>query len=421
MSSLTNEALERSLDLLRQASSPRGYVASPDFDHYAQVWARDAAISALGALASRDDDLIDGVVRTVESMAATMSPLGHVAAVIHMDGDTWDWADGGVVDATAWYVILAGALLATTDDAQIAETHWTSVSRAMNWLRHQDVTGSGLISAAPSTDWMDSSVVRSGRTLNLNALYQWAAAASEAVAHAVGSEAPCDADDLAWRVNALFWPTEEIGPEALMMHMERRPEVFPHSASVRAHAEASGRARGHYISHIIHSHYDESCDVLANTILVCSGVADADRAVTILDHLDDRGVGQPYPSRVWDDPVSRTTPTSMFVPGVERHLDERWHNPPYAYHNGGIWPYVGGFHTTALALAGRFDAAADMLGRLAEANQLGSWGFHEWIHGKTGEPDGAPAQTWNAGAYVLAERAIRDPESVAKLFFRPNT
>lgn len=421
MSNLTEEALERSLDLLRSASSPRGYVASPDFDHYAQVWARDAAISSLGALASRDDELVDGVIRTVESMAATMSPLGHVAAVIHVDQDTWDWADGGVVDATAWYVIITGALLVATGDAGLAERHWPSVSRAMNWLRHQDVTGSGLISAAPSTDWMDSSVVRSGRTLNLNALYQWAAASSEAVALSVGAEPPSASDDLAWRVNALFWPTTEIGPETLMMHMERRPEVFPHSATVRAHADAASRDRGHYVSHIIHSHYDEHCDVLANTILICTGVADADRAGAILDHLVESDVARPYPSRVWTEPISRTVPTSMFVPGVERHLDQRWHNPPYGYHNGGIWPYVGGFHATSLALAGRVDAAAGLLGRLAEANQLGSWGFHEWIHGETGEPDGAPAQTWNAGAYVLADRAIRDPESVANLFFRPNT
>lgn len=420
MSTLTEEALGRSLDLLQRASSPRGYVASPDFDHYAQVWARDAAVSSLGALASGDDGLIDGVVRTVESMAATASPLGQVAAVIHLDGDTCDWADGGVVDATAWYVILTGALFITTDDAAFARKHWPSVSRAMNWLEHQDVTGSGLISAAPSTDWMDSSVVRSGRTLNLNALYQWAAAASETVAGAVGTDPPCDADDLAWRVNTLFWPTDEVGPEALMMHMARRPDVFPHSATVRAHAEAAERERGHYISHIIHSHYDEHCDVLANTILICSGVADSVRASAILDHLDERGVGRPYPSRVWTDPVSTTTPTSMFIPGVERHLDERWHNPPYAYHNGGIWPYVGGFHATCLALAGRGEAAANMLDRLAEANELGSWGFHEWLHGETGEPDGARAQTWNAGAYILADRTVKDPGSVAKLFFRPN-
>lgn len=404
--------------MLHRAASPRGFLASPEFEHYAQVWTRDAAVTSLGALARGSDDLIAGAVRTVDSMAATMTPLGQVAAVIHLDGDTWDWAEGGVVDSTAWYVILTGAVLTTTGDTAIARRHWPSISRAMNWLQHQDVTGSGLISAAPSTDWMDSSLVRSGRTLNLNALYHWAAAASEKIAGVIGSEPPCDADDLAWRINALFWPTNEIGPEDLMVNVARKGDAFPHSATVRAHTEAAGRERGHYVSHVIHSHYDEHCDVLANTVLISTGVADAARAGVILDHLTERGVDWPYPSRVWTDPVSTTTSTSMFIPGVERHLDPRWHNPPHAYHNGGIWPYVGGFHVTSLALAARGEEAAGMLDRLAEANRVGSWGFHEWLHGETGEPNGARSQTWNAGAFLLADRAVEDPGSVARLFFR---
>ncbi len=402
--------------MLHRASSPRGYLASPEFDHYAQMWSRDGAISSLGALASGETELISGAIRTLESMSATATPLGQIAAVIHLDGGSWDWGEGGVVDATAWYVILAGAVLTTTGDTTIARNHWGPVSKAMDWLRHQDVTGSGLVSVAPSTDWMDSSLVRSGRTLNLNALYHWAGVASAKVARAVGAEPPLDPMDLSWRINTLFWPSADQGPEVLMTGLARTPEKFPHSATVRAHDEAAGRGRAHYLSHVIHAHYDEHCDVLANTILICTDVTDAARAGAILDHLTARSVDKPYPTRVWTKPVDTTGTTSMFLPGVESQLDPRWRNLPHAYHNGGAWPYVGGFRATSLALAGRVEAAKGLLDHLADANRVDSWGFHEWFHGETGEAGGARSQTWNAGAYLLADRAIRDPESVAGLF-----
>lgn len=415
MPSLADEARDKSLELLERASTHHGFVASPTFDHYAQLWTRDAAISSLGALVTGEPDLIEAAVRTIGSLAKASTPLGHVAAVIHLNSESWDWGEGGVVDATAWYVILTSAVLEMTGSSNLAADHWSTVSNAMRWLRHQDVTGSGLISAAPSTDWMDSSLVRSGRTLNLNGLYHWAALSAAKVARAVGEQPPVDPEDLAWRLNALFWPTLEIGPERLML-LEQPPDQFPHDALVSAHQEAAKRSRQHYLSHVIHSHFDEHCDVLANLILICTGVADPEKSGAILDHLRASSVCDPFPSRTWTQPVDPEAPSAMFVPGVETHLDPRWGNAPYHYHNGGIWPYVGGFHAAALALHGRKAEASALLSRLAAANELGNWGFHEWLHGVSGEPRGARDQTWNAGAYLLATAAIDDPATFKRLF-----
>lgn len=415
MTSLVDEAQTRSLELLDRASSHLGFVASPTFDHYAQLWTRDAAISSLGALISGEPDLIETAVRTMRSLSTATTPLGQVAAVIHLSSESWDWGEGGVVDATAWYVILTAAVLEVTGDSDLASDQWPAVSKAMKWLAHQDVTGSGLISASPSTDWMDSSLVRSGRTLNLNGLFQWAAVSAAKVAEAVGEGPPIDPEDLASRVNALFWPSPQAGPETLML-LERPPARFPHGALVSAHEEAANPSRRHYVSQVIHSHYDEHCDVLANLMLVCTGVADPDRSTTILDHLSETTVDVPYPSRTWTVPIDPGEPTSMFIPGVETHLDPRWRNALYRYHNGGIWPFVGGFHAAALALHGRQDEASSVLSKLAAANELGGWGFHEWLHGVTGEPRGARDQTWNAGSYLLAKAAIEDPKTVRRLF-----
>ncbi len=416
-SPLVVEATERSLGLLARAANSNGFVASPSFEHYSVIWARDGAISSLGALVSGRTELVDAAVRTMFALERTASALGQIAAVARSDGGE-DWGEGGVVDATAWYVILVSAVLETTGDTHLVAQQWPTVSSAISWLRCQDVTGSGLISAAPSTDWMDSSLVRSGRTLNLNVLYAWAARSAEKIALAIGERVPVEAQDLSWRVNTLFWPSKDSGPEELVgAHAQSSTSGrFSHPATASAYESAANRERSHYVSHVIHSDYEEHCDVLANLLTVCTGIANGSRANVILDHLAAEGVNEPYPSRVWVEPVDISEPSSMFLPGVETHLDARWHNPPHSYHNGAVWPFVGGFHVAALALSGRRTQADDLLESLALANKTGEWGFHEWLHGETGEPRGARDQTWNAGTFVLAGKAIEDSRRVEGLF-----
>ena len=80
-------------------------------------------------------------------------------------------------------------------------------------------------------------------------------------------------------------------------------------------------------------------------------------------------------------------------------------NIPFHYHNGGVWPFIGGFYVSALALVGCQQTALDALYRLAELNQLGE--FNEWHHGQTGEPMGVKDQAWSAAMYLLAADCVR--------------
>lgn len=420
---LMEEAYDRAIDLLRRSATPSGFVASPALANYSVVWVRDAAITSLGALVSGDPLLIDTAVASLETMGRARTSLGQVAAVVRPEQNTWDWVEAGVVDATAWYIILTGAVLAATGRTDLIEHHWDGIASGIEWLRHQDVTGSGLVSAAPGTDWMDSSLTRSGRTLNLNVLYYWASEAAHHIASALDREPISNPVDLSWRINTLFWPTPEQGPEQLLVGsgVPHIPETFPHEATVKSYEAASSGERSHYVSHVIHAMFNEECDVLANLLAVCLALADQERSDLILDHLDDASVSEPFPSRTWTRPIAADSGAGMLIPDAETHMNPRWTNPAYAYHNAGIWPFVGGFHVTALALASRQEQASEMLSRLAAANRLGleqPWGFHEWIHGKTGEPDGAPDQAWSAGMYVLAHHAVADPNGVRE-FIRP--
>jgi glycogen debranching enzyme len=109
--------------------------------------------------------------------------------------------------------------------------------------------------------------------------------------------------------------------------------------------------------------------------------------------------------RVVCDPIESTS--MLWRPYMSRHRQ----NFAWQYHNGGIWPFVGGFYVVALVRAGMRGAAERALQALARANRIGDWGFFEWLNGRTHEPGGMRGQSWNAAAFLLARHALAGGDS----------
>lgn len=82
-------------------------------------------------------------------------------------------------------------------------------------------------------------------------------------------------------------------------------------------------------------------------------------------------------------------------------------NFPYQYHNGGCWPYIGGFWVMALKNVKENKLAESELTKLAQTNKINNWQFNEWFHGKTGKPMGMAGQSWNAANFILAYHYLR--------------
>ncbi|HSJ28001.1 MAG TPA: amylo-alpha-1,6-glucosidase [Acidimicrobiia bacterium] len=397
MTERIEESFERSVDLLSRAATTHGFVASPSFDHYAAIWGRDASIACLGALATGRPDLVRTAAATLDTLSAHASPLGQIPAVMIPARGEWDFGEGGVVDTTAWFVIAVGRYLGVTGDAERTRTWWPAVQNAITWLGYQDVTGSGLVSAAPSTDWMDAALTRSGRTLHLNALYVWAVRSGEQIACELGEAWTVGGDELADRFDAWFWPRRDLDPATLY------PHGFAHDATRIGYWEAATPARTHYLSHIVHAAFVETCDVLANLMAVAAGIPDAGRAALILESLEPSA--DPFPTRTFPQPIGIGDGSGMLISTAEASIPHRWRNRPGAYHNGAAWPYIGGFHAEAAARHLGRDAATALLDRVAAANALGDWSFPEWIDAD-GLPAGASHQTWNAATFVLGFRAL---------------
>ena len=141
------------------------------------------------------------------------------------------------------------------------------------------------------------------------------------------------------------------------------------------------------------------CDVFGNVLAFLFGVIDVDRAQIAFRFMWGVGVNDPFP-------VANLYPTVQ-------HGDPDWRpyyvvnlqNLPHHYHNGGIWPFIGGMWVRFVHRLGLHDLACRELLRLAKANYAGkirSWEFNEWLHGRTGRPMGKCFQAWSAASYVRA-------------------
>lgn len=411
MEARIEECRAAALRLLERAAGPHGFVASPSFAHYDSIWTRDAGITSLGAAASGDVGLIDGIRRTLVTLSGCQTDLGMVANTYWPEAQYWDWGESGSVDAQAWYVIMAGVYYKATGDVGFIRTLLPSLLACFTWMRYQDRTGFGLVSSGEANDWMDSSLNRSGIVLHNNILYFQACRALEEICERLGAaRLAVSSAFIKQRINELLWPETNFDYSNLLSHVGYAvPPRFPHPASLTGF-QGAAQDRSFYLSHVTFGTFADACDVLANCLAVVSGVAETDRAAKIVSYLVSASAATPFPSKTWTAPVVDEDPWDLLKAAAERTQDPRWRNPPGRYHNGGVWPFIGGFHVAALAELGATGDAAALLGSLAEANRLraggGEWGFHEWIDARTGEPGGAPDQAWSAGAYLMAYHAI---------------
>jgi hypothetical protein len=149
------------------------------------------------------------------------------------------------------------------------------------------------------------------------------------------------------------------------------------------------------------SFFGEEGDVFGNLLTILFGAADRAGAQRTLAALATEAVQEPFPVRSVCAPILEEH--ALWRPYMARHEQ----NHPWQYHNGGIWPMVGGFWVLALVQQGMMEEAARSLLALARACALNDWEFNEWLHGRTHAPCGMPGQSWNAGAFLMAEHAVR--------------
>jgi glycogen debranching enzyme len=132
-------------------------------------------------------------------------------------------------------------------------------------------------------------------------------------------------------------------------------------------------------------------------------IIDVERARVAFEFMWGVGVNQPYPAKNLYPPVITGDPE------WRPYFTVNLLNLTGHYHNGGIWPHVGGMWVRFIHRLGMRELACRELVRLAELNRAGirsEWEFNEWAHAETGGPMGKRSQAWAAASYLRACREL---------------
>lgn len=347
-------------------------------------------IASLGARLVDDREIQDALRASVSLLKRNQAPNGAIpnnVDCVTLRPNFRAYADGGL-----WWII--GSTLLQPDP--------NTVRTVLRWYECQDVDQSGLLSMQESSDWQDLFCTR-GKGLYLNCLYVLALRSAATLFNNSDPDAAARCSAAAARasdaINAWFWYS---GDGNMLRHISH---TF--TTENPADRDSLGRKRWipekrhlagqpYYLPYLGFRAVGEWFDSLGNLLAILAGITDARQTAIILDFMS-RSVIDAGPVRSLAPVVQPGDPDWRDYYGML--------NTPHHYHNGGVWPFIGGFYVAALVAAERRQDASNALRLLAELNQRGE--FNEWHHGETGEPMGVKDQAWSAGMYLFAYDCVR--------------
>jgi len=375
----------RSVELLKRNLSPAGILAATPSPHarrrgYTSIFGRDAAVCAIGMALSGDRTLEREAATGLETLARHQAPNGQIPKFVDVRAREADFWYLGCIDSTLWWLMAIAFLDAQgrpAGGAALRKRHARGIAKAIQWLLAQEHQRFFLLQQNEASDWADI-MPRSGFVLYTNALW-YCVKRLYGIGHAERTRS---------NFNALFHPFSAKLVEY------RRARLLNDYVLRRA------RNRALYMSFVNFSFFGEEGDVFGNVLAVLLGLADGRARARTVGSLMEQAVSDPYPVRVVTHPLTQRS--LLWRPYMERHRQ----NYAWQYHNGGIWPMVGGFWIAALAECGRHLEARTELLKLARACALRNWAFAEWLHGRTLAPRGMPGQSWNAAGFLIAQNAV---------------
>ncbi|HYP17639.1 MAG TPA: HAD-IIB family hydrolase [Opitutus sp.] len=390
---------EKALEALRKNITPLGFSACSLADNtvtgtdinYRSIWARDGCFTIVQTVEMDDPDIREAQLRTLRTLLDAVSPEGQVPANVRIETLEPEYAGvGGIasIDSGLWLIVAVYHYVTHTGDVNLVSEYSQRLQRIMDWLSAHDSNTDGLIEVPEAGDWTDlfgrsyhvlydevlwyRANVCYGRLLEYQQEFTRAADYLRRSQHIAG------------KIKVSFWPTTAVEANRHVTFADR---------------QASLGDTQYLLAEITPFGFNWRCDVLGNVLAFLTNVIDVERARVAVRFMWGVGVTDPFP-------VANLYPAVQSGdPDWRAYYTVNLLNLPNHYHNGGIWPFIGGMWVRFVHRLGLHDIARNELVKLARVNQLGKaqpWEFNEWVHGRTGRPMGKAFQAWSAAAYLRA-------------------
>lgn len=365
---------------------------------YTSLFSRDLGVCSLGMLASWNPELIALTKTSLITMLEAQSELGQFPQNYMPEKKQIVWWNPGGIDGTLWWCISFLTYYKTTGDKEFYTTYKKHLEKAFIWLTYQDTNNDSLLEQGEASDWADE-FPRMGTVLYSNALWYWFVRLRIAV------EGKTEYESLRKRiyegVNTLLWVHKT---QDNMTNYVPKNDYTQNNVNAANNIEYTNTQAGYlpyYLGFVSHKSFEMRCDVYANILACLVGLADEKKQFLITDSIIRSGIHLPFPIKVMYPALYPGEPD------WKPYMAKGRQNYPWQYHNGGIWPYVGGFWVMWLS---KYDKklAKEQLLQLALANKINNWEFNEYLHGQLGTPIGIALQSWNMGMFLAAYHAVLD-------------
>jgi len=391
---------EKAIEAIKKNITPLGFSACSLNDNdtngtdenYRSVWARDGCITITGTIhLTNDKEIVECQRKTLDTLISNITPNGQIPSNVRIVDGQPDYSGvGGIcsIDSGLWLIIAFHDFIKVTKDLNFLRLHFAALLRVMDWLSAQDGNNDALLEIPEAGDWTDLF----GRSYNIlydEVLWYRANVCFGRLLELLGNDEKAG-DYMRWslvikrEILLNFWPTTK--------------NKLYQSTTFAEQQYSLGDAR-YLIAQVTPFDFSWRCDVFGNVLAYLFDVIDKEKASAAFRFMWGSGVNDPYPVENVYPPVNPGDPD--WRPYYTVNLL----NLPQHYHNGGIWPFIGGGWVRFVNKLGIRELALKELFNLAKLNKLGSsheWEFNEWAHGKTGRPMGKAFQAWSASEYILA-------------------